>query len=48
MHFEKCIKEKEEVPRILHIWVVYLENYTEYSIQRIHLNNNKEYIKLEI
>ena len=46
MHFGECTKEKGEVSRTLHAWAAYLKNRTRHSIQYIHLNNSKEYVKL--
>ena len=46
VHFKECIKEKEETSKAFRTWTAYLKNYTEHSVQRIHLDNSKEYTKL--
>ena len=48
VHFGDCIKEKREAPRAFRVWVVYFENCIKYNIQYIHLDNDKEYVKLGV
>ena len=46
VHFKGCIKEKEKISRIFHVWIIYLENHIRHNIQYIYLNNSKKYAKL--